>query len=250
MPWRPQKGSGVAPLPPHETMPTGNGEEGLKTGERQSTSTRKRNEEWQRRGGDEETARAEGWQITAPQWGGSDQTREAARHIADSASKIHGLHNGTKGIPEHQASHADPMLLAFAMERALKAWHLRTMGQAAKRTHRWLELYEALPEEVRQYLDETAERALRRYPPKRISERSRLADVLETRDTAFQDWRYPEEILANPERGGLYFETGEVEAALGATLKGFEQSAGNSVQTVRMGTLGNRSRSNATGVKK
>ena len=125
-------------------------------------------------------------------------------------------------------------------ERALKAWHLRTTGEAAERTHRLLALYEALPEEVRECLDEAAGTALRPYPSKTSSGRSRLAEVLAAHDTAFHDWRYPEEVLADPERpNGLFFETGEHEAALDAVLEAFDWPAKNGVRAVHMGTLGN-----------
>ena len=154
------------------------------------------------------------------------------------------LHGASREIPQYQSSHAALMLLAFAMERALKAWHLRTTGKAAKRTHRLLALYEALPEEVRECLDETAGTVLRPpHPPylsKTGSGRSRLAEVLEAHDTAFQDWRYPEEVLADRKRpNGLFFETGEHEAALDAVLEAFDRPAKNGVRVVHMGTLGN-----------
>ena len=87
---------------------------------------------------------------TALQWRGTDDTRYIAYLMAESAGKLRALHGAAREIPQYHSSHAAPMLLAFAMERALKAWHLRTTGEAAKRTHRLLALYEALPEEVRE----------------------------------------------------------------------------------------------------
>ena len=187
-----------------------------------------------------EVTRAHASQATALQWGGTDDTRYRAYLMAESAGELRALHGAAREIPQYQSSHSAPMLLAFAMERALKAWHLRTTGEAAKRTHRLLELYEALPEEVQECLDETAGAALRPYLSKTGSGRSRLAEVLEAHDTAFHDWRYPEEVLADPERpNGLFFETGEYEAALDGVLEAFDRPAKNGVRVAHMGTLGN-----------
>ena len=191
-----------------------------------------------------EMTRAHAPQATALQWRGTDDTRYIAYLMAESAGKLRALHGVAREIPQYQSSHAAPMLLAFAMERALKAWHLRTTGEAARRTHRLLALYEALPEEVRECLDEAAGTALRPLHPPYLSKtgsgRSRLAEVLEAHDTAFHDWRYPEEVLANPERpNGLFFETGEHEAALDAVLDAFDRPAKNCIRVVHMGTLGN-----------
>ena len=70
--------------------------------------------------------------------------------------------------------------------------------------------------------------------------RSRLAEVLEAHDTAFHDWRYPEEVLADPKRANaLFFETGEHEAALDAVLEAFDWPAKNGVRAMHMGTFGN-----------
>ena len=165
-------------------------------------------------------------QATALQWRGIDDTRNIAYLMAESAGELLAVHSAAREIPQYHPSHAGPMLLAFAMERALKAWHLRTTGEVAKYTHRLLALYEALPEEVRECLDKAAAIALRAYPSKTVSGRSRLAEVLEAHDTAFHDWRYPEELLVNPERpNGLFFETGEHEAALEAVLQAFARPA-------------------------
>lgn len=170
-----------------------------------------------------EVTRVHAPQATALQWRGTDDTRYIAYLMAESAGKLRALHSVAREIPQYRSSHAAPMLLAFAMERALKAWHLRTTGKKATRTHRLLALYEALPEAVRKCLDETAGTALRPYPSKTVSGHSRLAEVLEAHDTAFHDWRYPEEVLAGQERpNGLFFETGEHEAALDAVLEAFD----------------------------
>ncbi len=180
-----------------------------------------------------EMTRVHAPEATALQWRGTDDTRYIAYLIADSAAKLRALHSVARELPQYDSSHAAPMLLAFAMERALKAWHLGTTGEAAKRTHRLLELYKDLPEEVQKFLDEAAGTVLRPYPSMRVSERSRLAQVLEAHDTAFQDWRYPEEVLRNPNRqNGLFFETGEHEAALDAVLGAFDylpKNAGTSL---------------------
>ena len=183
-------------------------------------------------------------QTTAPEWRGTEETRCSAYHMAESARELLALHGAAREIPQYQSSNAAPMLLAFSMERALKAWHLRTTGEAAKRMHRLLALYEALPEEVREYLDEavgTVSRPPRLpYLSKTGPERSRLAEVLGVHDTAFQDWRYPEEVLAGQESPkGLFFETGEHEAALDAVIKAFDRPAKNGILTVQTGTLGN-----------
>ena len=184
--------------------------------------------------------RAHAPQATALQWRGTDDSRYMAYRMAKSAGELRALHGVAGEIPQYQSSHAAPILLAFAMEGALKAWHLRTTGKAAKRTHCLLALYEALPEEVRECLDETAGTALRPYPSKTGSGRSRLAEVLEAHGTAFHDWRYPEEVLADPERpNGLFFETDEHKAALDAVLEAFDRPAKNGIRVMHMGTLGN-----------
>ena len=97
-----------------------------------------------------EVRRAHAPQATALQWHGTDETRHVAYLIAEFSGKLRALHGAAREIPQYQSSNAAPMLLAFAMERALKAWHLRTTGETAKREHRLLALYEALPEEVRE----------------------------------------------------------------------------------------------------
>ena len=180
-----------------------------------------------------EMTRVHAPEATALQWRGTDDTRYIAYLVADSAAKLRALHSVARELPQYDSSHAAPMLLAFAMERALKAWHLGTTGEAAKRTHRLLELYKDLPEEVRGFLDEAAETVLRPYPSKTVSGRSRLAEVLEAHDTAFHDWRYPEEVLADRQRpNGLFFETGEHEASLDAVLRAFDslpKNAGTSL---------------------
>ena len=159
--------------------------------------------------------------------------------IAESAGKLYALHSAAREIPEYRSSHAAPMLLAFAMERALKAWHLCTTGEAAKRPHRLLALYEALPEEVRKFLDEEAGTALTPYPSRTVSGHSRLAEVLAAHDTAFHDWRYPEEMLADRERpNGLFFETGEHEAALDAVLGAFGRISGGECPAEALPVLG------------
>lgn len=59
---------------------------------------------------------------TALQWRGTDDTRYIAYLMAESAGKLRALHGAAREIPQYHSSHAAPMLLAFAMERALKAW--------------------------------------------------------------------------------------------------------------------------------
>lgn len=114
---------------------------------------------------------------------------------------------------------AGPVLLAFAMELALKAWWAKENDDSEiPRTHDLLKLFDGLNEDTRTRL----ERAYPEIPhplPGFQPVRPGLRTILASNNSAFVDWRYLHELSR------ARFPHGEFHKALSSVIAEFNRTA-------------------------
>lgn len=114
---------------------------------------------------------------------------------------------------------AGPVLLAFAMELALKAWWAKENKDSdVPKTHDLLKLFDGLNEDTRTRLESAhpeVPHPYRGFPPFRPGLRSMLA----SNNDAFVEWRYLHE------RSRARFPSGEFDEALSSVIGQFDWTA-------------------------
>ena len=114
---------------------------------------------------------------------------------------------------------AGPILLAFAMELALKAWWAKeNKDNDIPKTHDLLKLFDGLNEETRTRLESAhpeIPHPYRGFPPFRPGLRS----MLDSNSAAFVEWRYLHELSS------ASFPSGEFSEALSSVIREFDRTA-------------------------
>lgn len=87
----------------------------------------------------------------------------------------------------------NPMLLAFSMELALKAWHVFDHDTSKARGHDLSKLFAGLKHESQNKLHREFDRSVAPLHPDFLRVDSGIRDVLEQHKNAFVDWRYTHE---------------------------------------------------------
>ncbi|MEP6065904.1 MAG: hypothetical protein ABJ246_08715 [Paracoccaceae bacterium] len=119
---------------------------------------------------------------------------------------------------ERHHSGVEQMLLAFAMELALKAWYVFDHDREDfKRTHNLLKLFDALKFESQDRLEQEFKKTVAHYHSNGIYIDFGIRDVLRQHADAFIDWRY----LHERKKRGMSFHTGTFIATLEMILRVF-----------------------------
>jgi hypothetical protein len=120
----------------------------------------------------------------------------------------------------------NPMLLAFAMELALKAWFVFDYNKPeAKRGHNLSKLFGALTQTSQEKLDVEFRRTVAPIHLNFFGEEYGIRDILAHHENAFVDWRYLHETL-NKKNGldmAVSFNEGAFEATLEMVLGEFRK---------------------------
>lgn len=112
----------------------------------------------------------------------------------------------------------NPMLLAFSMELALKAWFVFDYDKPeAKRGHNLSKLFEALTQESQNKLSSEFRRTVAPFHMNFFGMEYEIVDILASHKDAFVDWRYLHERLSN--RSDTVEVIGFRESAFVATLE-------------------------------
>ena len=122
---------------------------------------------------------------------------------------------------------AVPILMALAMEIALKAWQCRERNGKPHRSHNLLELFDGLEEKTQARLEARMPDVLDPYlgsrsPPVMPG----LRKTLSYHSDAFERWRYVYEVRA------AYFETPRFKEALTAVIEVYEEVSQESHQHI------------------
>jgi hypothetical protein len=119
---------------------------------------------------------------------------------------------------ERHHSGVEQMLLAFAMELALKAWYVFDHDKDDfKRTHNLLKLYDELKLESQDRLEKEFQQTVVPYHPNGLYIEFGIKDVLRQHADAFIDWRY----LHERKKRGMSFHTSTFIATLEMVLRVF-----------------------------
>lgn len=136
-----------------------------------------------------------------------------------------GILNKTKRFPEsedlsiHEHIGVEPMLLALAMELALKAWFVFDYNDAkAPWTHDLIKLFEKLKPESQEKLDLEFKASVAPYHPDWLHIDYSIRDLLHQHKDAFVAWRY-----LHQRKQSLRFNQGAFEATLEMVLREFEK---------------------------
>lgn len=119
---------------------------------------------------------------------------------------------------EHEAIGVEPMLLALAMELALKAWFVFDYDDPNVRGHNLLKLFEKLKPQSREKLEAEFKRSVAPYHPNLLYLDYSIRHLLTQHQTAFTDWRY----LHEPKEP-MMFEQSAFEATVEMVLREFEK---------------------------
>lgn len=112
----------------------------------------------------------------------------------------------------------EPMLLALAMELALKAWFVFDFDDPKhSRSHDLAKLFGRLKSQSQEKLDEEFKRSVAPYHPNIFFVDYGIEDVLYQHKDAFVDWRYMHEPKST------MFDRGAFEATLDMVLREFEK---------------------------
>ena len=121
---------------------------------------------------------------------------------------------------------ASPILLSFAIEIALKAWHCREQKGAPDHTHDLLKLFDSLEQDTKERLEEGM-RAIEPYSIEHRLEGMRswepLRKVLSSHKDIFKEWRYINEY------GGGVVQTASLDRALSVIIDAYDERWGDSV---------------------
>lgn len=120
---------------------------------------------------------------------------------------------------EHEAIGVEPMLLALAMELALKAWFVFDYNDPnVERWHNLIKLFEKLKLESQEKLDAEFKRSVAPYHPNPFHPDYSIRHLLFQHQRAFVDWRY----LHEPKKP-MMFEQSVFEATVEMVLREFEK---------------------------
>lgn len=112
----------------------------------------------------------------------------------------------------------EPMLLALAMELALKAWFVFDFDDPKhSKSHDLIKLFDALKSESKEKLDAAFKRSVARHHPNIFYVDYGIRHVLFQHKDAFTDWRYIHEPKST------MFDRGAFEATLEMVLAEFEK---------------------------
>lgn len=123
---------------------------------------------------------------------------------------------------QHRRSHVgvEPMLLALAMELALKAWFVWDYDRKDPiKTHDLAKLYHALPEASQEKLNPEFKKRVAPLHPWSAWMDYSMRDILEHHANAFVEWRY----LHEDREDGISFDFTTFIATLELILDEFEQ---------------------------
>jgi hypothetical protein len=135
--------------------------------------------------------------------------------------------NKTKRFPEpefddlreHEHVGVEPMLLALAMELALKAWFVFDYDNPEPaKSHDLIKLFEGLKPESREKLDTEFKASVAPYHPNWAYIDYSIRHILHQHKDAFLDWRYLHEA-----KKSMMFDQGAFEATLEMVLREFEK---------------------------
>lgn len=113
----------------------------------------------------------------------------------------------------------EPMLLALAMELALKAWFVFDHDKSkTPKSHDLLKLFEDLKPESQERLDAEFKRSVVPYHPNFFYVDYSIRDILHQHKDAFVDWRYLHEAAKS-----MRFDQSAFEATLEMVLGEFEK---------------------------
>ncbi len=111
---------------------------------------------------------------------------------------------------------AVPVLLALAMEVALKAWWAREVkDKPVPKTHDLLKLFDGLPEQTRTRLENSHPEKLILDHLTLLPTHQGLRSLLASNRATFVDWRYPHEIFSGS------YQSEELNAALSSVIDEF-----------------------------
>ena len=133
--------------------------------------------------------------------------------------------NKTKRFPEpedlskHEHVGVEPMLLALAMELALKAWFVFDHNdRKTPWSHDLIGLFERLTPESQEKLDVEFKASVAPYHPNWFYVDYSIRHILHQYKDAFVDWRYLHE-----RKKSMMFDQGAFEATLEMVLREFEK---------------------------
>lgn len=122
-------------------------------------------------------------------------------------------------LSEREHVGVEPMLLALAMELALKAWFVfdHDDPEVAK-SHNLMKLFDSLKPESQEKLDAEFKRSVVPYHPNGFYIDYSIRHILHQHKDAFVDWRYLHEA-----KKSMMFDQGAFEATLEIVLREFEK---------------------------
>ncbi len=123
-----------------------------------------------------------------------------------------------RALGERHHSGVEQMLLAFAMELALKAWYVFDHDRDDfRKTHNLLKLFDALKPESQDRLEQEFKKNVAPYHPNMLYSGFGIEHVLRQHADAFIDWRY----LHERKKGGMSFDFSTFTATLEMVLRVF-----------------------------
>ncbi len=144
----------------------------------------------------------------------------AARAVFIKTRSFPGREFGEHGdLSESNHVGVEPMLLALAMELALKAWFVFDHDDPKViKSHDLVELFDGLKLESQEKLDAEFKRAVIPYHPNVFYIDYSIRHLLHQHKDAFIDWRYLHEA-----KGSMMFDQSAFEATLEMVLREFEK---------------------------
>ncbi len=148
---------------------------------------------------------------------------ERAKGLHRVANELHGRHTSPERDQLLFSGElvAVPVLMALAMEIALKAWQCRERKAEPDKSHDLLKLFESLEEKTKARLQARSLEYLHpalgpKFPPNCAG----LEWMLSSHRKSFEDWRYPYEA-----RGPGTFDTGQFNVTLAVVIEMYEELA-------------------------
>lgn len=122
-------------------------------------------------------------------------------------------------LSKHEHVGVEPMLLALAMELALKAWFVFDYDNPKPaKSHNLIKLFESLKPESQEKLDFEFKASVAPYHPNWVYIDYSIRHILDQHKDAFLDWRYLHE-----GKKSMMFDQGAFEATLEMVLREFEK---------------------------
>ena len=124
-----------------------------------------------------------------------------------------------ENLSNHEHVGVEPMLLALAMELALKAWFVFDYDNPEPaKSHDLIKLFESLKPESQEKLDLEFKASVAPYHPDWLNIDYGIRHILDRHKHAFVDWRYLHE-----GQKSMMFDQGAFEATLEMVLREFEK---------------------------